>query len=59
MDRYIELNDQKKKYRRTNNDLQSITKKTKNRAAQTPLKTRSEVMCSVKGHVAPIKNKKS
>ena len=32
-------NDQKKKYKRTNNDLQNITHKTKDRVTRTPIKT--------------------
>jgi hypothetical protein len=32
-------NGQKKKYKSTNNDLQTITHKTKDRVTQTPLKT--------------------
>ena len=32
-------NDQKKKDKRTNNDLQNITQKSKDRAPQTPVKT--------------------
>jgi hypothetical protein len=32
--------------KRTNNDLQNITHKTKDRVTQTPLKTRSELGCS-------------
>jgi len=35
-----QYNGQKKKYKRTNNDLQSITHKTKDRITRTPLKTR-------------------
>ena len=33
-----QYNGQMKKYKRTNNDLQNITKKTKDRATRTPLK---------------------
>jgi hypothetical protein len=33
-------NGQKKKYKRTNNDLQNITHTTKDRVTRTPLKTR-------------------
>ena len=33
-------NDQTKRYKRTNNDLQNITHKTKDRVTRTPLKTR-------------------
>jgi hypothetical protein len=36
----------RKKYKRTNNDLQDITQETKDRAIRTPLKTRGELMCS-------------
>jgi hypothetical protein len=32
--------------KRTNNDLQNITQKTKDRATRTPLKTMGELMCS-------------
>jgi hypothetical protein len=35
----LQHNGQKKKYKRTNNDLQSITHKTKDRVTRTPLKT--------------------
>jgi hypothetical protein len=35
-----------KKYKRTNNYLQSITQKTKDRATRTPLKTDRELRCS-------------
>ena len=35
-------NDQKKKNKRINNDLQNITHKTKDRVTQTPLKTGGE-----------------
>ena len=35
-----------KKDKRTNNNLQSTTHKTKDRETQTPLKTGSELMCS-------------
>ena len=38
--------DKRKKYKRTNNDLQSTTQKTKDRATRTPLKTGSELRCS-------------
>jgi hypothetical protein len=34
----IQCNDQKKKDKRTNNDLQNITQKTKDRETQTPVK---------------------
>jgi hypothetical protein len=37
---------QKKKDKRTNNDLQNITHKTKDRVTRVPLKTRDELMCS-------------
>ena len=39
-------NGQKKKYKRTNNDLQNITHKTKDRLTRTPLKTGGEIRCS-------------
>jgi hypothetical protein len=39
-------NCQKKKYKRTNKDLQSITHKTKDRVTRTPLKTGVELRCS-------------
>jgi hypothetical protein len=39
-------NGQKKKYKRTNNDLQNITHKTKDRVIRTPLKTEGELRCS-------------
>jgi hypothetical protein len=32
--------------KRTNNDLQNTTQKTKNRATRTPLKTGGELLCS-------------
>ena len=35
-----------KKYKMTNNDLQNIAQKTKDRATRTPLKSRGELMCS-------------
>ena len=35
-------NDQKKKYKRTNNDLEKHTHKTKDRVTRTPLKTGGE-----------------
>jgi uncharacterized protein (UPF0333 family) len=35
----------KKKYKKTNNDLQNITHKTKDRVIQTPLKTGGELRC--------------
>ena len=34
----IQCNDQKKKDKRTNNDLQNITQKTKDRETRTPVK---------------------
>ena len=37
---------QKKKDKRTNNDLQNITHKTKYRLTRTPLKTGGQLMCS-------------
>ena len=39
-------NGQKKKYKRTNNDLQNIHIKTKDRITRTPLKTGGELRCS-------------
>jgi len=39
-------NGQKKKYKRTNNDLQNTTLKNKDRATRTPLKTGGELRCS-------------
>jgi len=36
----------RKKNKKTSNDLQIITQKTKNRATRTQLKTRGELMCS-------------
>jgi len=39
-------NCQKKKYKRTNKDLQGITHKTKDRVTRTPLKTGIELRCS-------------
>ena len=39
-------NGQNKKEIRTNNDLQSITHKTKDRVTRTPVKTAGELMCS-------------
>jgi hypothetical protein len=39
-------NDQQKKDKRTNNDLQNTIQKTKDRATQTPLKTIGELWCS-------------
>jgi hypothetical protein len=41
-------NGQKKKYKRSNNDLQSITHKTKDRVTRTPLKTDGELGCTGK-----------
>ena len=38
-------NDQKKKVKRTNNDLQNITHKTKDRVTRTRLKTEGERRC--------------
>jgi hypothetical protein len=38
--------DQKKKNKRTNNDLQNTTPKTKDRVTRTPLKIGDELMCS-------------
>ena len=39
-------NDQMKKDKRTNNDLQNTTHKTKDRVTRTPLKTGGELRCS-------------
>ena len=39
-------NGQKKKDKRTNNDLQNTTHKTKDRVTRTPLKTVGELRCS-------------
>ena len=39
-------NDQKKKYKGTNNDLQSTTQKTRDRTTRTPLKSGREFRCS-------------
>jgi len=39
-------NAQNKKYKRTNNDLQNITYKTKDRVTRTPPKTGDELRCS-------------
>jgi len=39
-------NDQKKNDKKTNNDLQNIIHKTKDRVTRTPLKTGSEHRCS-------------
>jgi hypothetical protein len=39
-------NGQKKKYKRTNNNLQNITYKTKDRVTRTTLKTGDELRCS-------------
>ena len=44
-------NEPKKKYKRTNNDLQTITHKTKDRVTQTPLKTWGELGCWKSSHV--------
>jgi hypothetical protein len=41
--KYRQHNGHKKKDKRTNNDLQNITHKTKDRVARTPLKTGGEV----------------
>jgi len=41
-----QYNGQKKKYKRTNNDLQNTTQKTNDRATRTPLKTKVELRCS-------------
>ena len=41
-----EQNGPKKKYKRTNNDLQNITHKTKDRVTRTPLKIGVELRCS-------------
>jgi 4-diphosphocytidyl-2C-methyl-D-erythritol kinase len=43
---YRQHNDQKKQDKRTNNDLQNITHKTKDRVTRTPLKTGGELMLS-------------
>jgi len=37
----------KKKYKRTNNNLQNTTQKTKDRATRTPHKTGSELLSSI------------
>ena len=42
-------NDQKKKDKITNNDLQNTTQKTKDRAPRTPLNTGCERGCSTEG----------
>jgi hypothetical protein len=42
----IQYNEQKKKDKRTNNDLQNIKQKTKTRTTRTTLKTRNELKCS-------------
>jgi hypothetical protein len=39
-------NDQKKKYKRTNNDLQNTTQKSKDRVTRTPVKTGDKLRCS-------------
>ena len=60
-------NIKKKKDKRTNNDLQNTTQKTKDRATRTPLKTGGELMMwsgkvssscstSVTRRVAPVTN---
>jgi hypothetical protein len=41
-----QYNDQKKKDKRTDNDLQNTTQKTKGRTTWTPLKTGVELRCS-------------
>ena len=41
-------NGKKKKEKKTNNDLQNITHKTKDRVTRTPLKTGGELRCSGK-----------
>ena len=41
-----QYNGQKKKYKRTNNDLQNITQKTKDRATRTTQITRDVLKCS-------------
>ena len=41
-----QCNDQRKKDKRTNNDLQSITQKTKHRGKRNPQKTGGELRCS-------------
>ena len=41
-------NGQKKKDKRTNNDLHNITHKTKDRVTRTPIKTGGELRCSEK-----------
>jgi hypothetical protein len=40
-------NGQKKKYKRTNNDRQTITHKTKDRVTRTPLKTGDEYATNI------------
>jgi len=42
---------QKKKYKRTNNDLQNTHYKAKDRATRIPLKTEGELGCSCKAHL--------
>jgi hypothetical protein len=42
-------NDQKKKYKRTNNDLQNITYKTKDRVTRTPTKNQRWIQVLRKG----------
>jgi hypothetical protein len=44
-------NGQKKKYKRTNNDLQNITHKTKDRVKPTPLATGDELRCAHEQHI--------
>ena len=46
-----QYNDKKKKDKRTNNDLQNNTHKTRDLVTRTPLKTVDELGCS--GEVAP------
>jgi len=43
-----QYNGQRKKDKRTNNDLQNVTHETKDRATRTPLKTGGELRCSKK-----------
>ena len=45
----MQHNDQKKKDKRANNDLQNTTKKTKDRTTRAPLKSGGELRCSVRG----------
>jgi hypothetical protein len=44
--KYRQHNSQKKKDKKTNNDLQNTTHKTKERVTRTPLKTGDEHRCS-------------